>query len=107
MSRELAIARFINWPMEVMGEAFKLISHLGGYLLDGVRALRNVVREAGGGAIRTVVEALERIAGKLSHIAEQVLGRVGGALSVAALGRSNVTAGGCSPARPSGWSSVS
>ncbi|MGZ4215260.1 MAG: eCIS core domain-containing protein [Solirubrobacteraceae bacterium] len=72
-----SVAKFINWPMEVMGEAFKLLSKLGKYLVDGLKALGNVVKEAGGGAIRAVMEALGSLARKLTTIGEQLLGRVG------------------------------
>ena len=71
------VAKFINWPMEVMGEAFKLLSKLGNYVLDGVKALRNVVKSAGGGAIRAVIEALEKLAGKFTGIVERFGGRFG------------------------------
>jgi Domain of unknown function (DUF4157) len=72
-----AVARFINWPMEAMGAAFKVVSKLGSYLLDGLKALRNLIKEAGGGAIRTVLEALGSAAGKFVRYAEQLLGRFG------------------------------
>ena len=72
-----SIAKFINWPMEVMGEAFKLLSKLGAYLLDGLKALAKVIKEAGGGAIRAVMDAVGSIARKFVGIAEDLLGRFG------------------------------
>ena len=75
-----SIAKFINWPMEVMGEAFKLLSKLGAYLLDGLKALAKVVKEAGGDAIRAVMDAVSSIARKFVQVAETLVGRVGGAV---------------------------
>lgn len=44
------IARFLNWPMELMGEAFKLLSRLGRWIVDGVKSLgRMTARAVGGG----------------------------------------------------------
>jgi hypothetical protein len=73
-----AIARFINWPMEVLGEAFKIIGKLGTFLLDGIKGLARMVRRAASGALKAVVEAVERIGGKLVRYAEEFVSRLGG-----------------------------
>lgn len=74
-----AIAKFINWPMEFMGEAFKLLGKLGGYIVDGLKSLGRMVKETGGGALKAVTEAMGNIGKKLVSFAEQLLGRFGGA----------------------------
>jgi hypothetical protein len=73
-----AIARFINWPMEVMGEAFKIIGKLGKFLIDGVKGLTKLVSRAAKGALKAVVEAVERIGGKLIRYADELIAKVGG-----------------------------
>ena len=65
-----AIAKFINWPMEFMGEAFKLIGKLGGYLIDGVKSLGKMAAQATGGALKAVVEALGSAGRKMMAMAE-------------------------------------
>jgi len=73
------IAKFLNWPMEVMGAAFKLLKRLGGLILDGVKSLGRMVVEAGGGALRKVLNAFGSIGEKLMSFAERLLGKFGGA----------------------------
>ena len=72
------IAKFINWPMEVMGEAFKLIGKLGGYLIDGVKSLSKMASRAAGGALKAVVEALGSAGSKMMAMAEALIARFGG-----------------------------
>jgi phage-related protein len=72
------IAKFINWPMEVMGEAFKLIGKLGGYLIDGVKSLGKMASQAAGGALKAVVEALGSAGKKMIAMAEALIARFGG-----------------------------
>ena len=72
------LARVINWPMEVMGEAFKIIAKLGKYVVDGVKGLGKLVSEAAGGALKVVKDALGTIGEKLVTFAEELLERFGG-----------------------------
>jgi hypothetical protein len=73
------IAKFLNWPMEVMGAAFKLLKKLGGMLLDGLKSLGKMALEAGSGALSTVSKALGGLSEKLMSFAERLLGKFGGA----------------------------
>lgn len=71
------IARFLNWPMEFLGEAMAALKALGGFLLDGLKQLGKMAEEAGGGALREVTGALRDIAGKLREFADEILGKFG------------------------------
>jgi Domain of unknown function (DUF4157) len=72
------IVKFINWPMEFLGEAFKLLSKVGKYVMDGVKSLGKMVAETAGGALKLVKEALGAIGEKLLAFAEEILARFGG-----------------------------
>jgi phage-related protein len=72
------IARFLNWPMEALGEVFSLLGKLGGFLVDGVKSLGSMVAEAGGGALHACVEAVETIGRDLVQFAEELLGEFKG-----------------------------
>ena len=72
------IAKFINWPMEVMGEAFKLLSKLGKYVLDGIKSLGGAIKEAASGAFKTVAKALGNIGERLIAFGEEIIGKFGG-----------------------------
>jgi hypothetical protein len=72
------IAKFINWPMEVMGEAFKLLSKLGKYVLDILKGLGGAIKEAAGGAFKAVSKALGNIGERLIAFAEEILAKFGG-----------------------------
>jgi hypothetical protein len=71
------IARFINWPMEVLGRVFKLLAKLGKYIVEGLKGLGSVIKKAGSGALKAVVEAFGKIGSRLGSFAEQILGRYG------------------------------
>lgn len=75
------IARFLNWPNAVLGEAMQLLSRLGRYVLDGVRRLGSMIRSAASGALARVMGAFTRIGELLGQIAERILGRAGSAAS--------------------------
>ena len=72
------IAKFINWPMEALGEAFKLLKTLGKYLLDGLKSLGSVIKDAAAGAFKTVSKALGAIGERLISFGEEILGKFGG-----------------------------
>jgi hypothetical protein len=72
------IANLINWPMEVMGQAFKVISKLGKYLVEAVKGLGTMAKKAAGGALKAVVEALSSLGGKLLNFGEQLFAKFGG-----------------------------
>jgi hypothetical protein len=71
------IAKFLNWPMEFLGEAMRLLKSLGGYLLDGLKQLGGMVEHAGAGALREVTGALRDIASKLGEFADEIMGKFG------------------------------
>lgn len=71
------IAKFINWPMEFMGEALKVFAKVGTYLVDGVKGLVKMASKAGGGALKAVVEAVTHIGNKLVSYAERLMARFG------------------------------
>jgi hypothetical protein len=72
------IAKFINWPMEALGEAFKLLKTLGKYLLDGLKSLGSVIKDAAAGAFKTVSKALGNIGERLIAFGEEIVGKFGG-----------------------------
>lgn len=72
------IAKFINWPMEALGEAFKLLKTLGKYLLKGLKSLGSVIKDAAAGAFKTVSKALGNIGERLIAFGEEILGKFGG-----------------------------
>lgn len=74
----IGIAKFINWPMEALGEAFKLLRSLGRFLLDGIKSLGSAIKETASGAFRTVSRAIGQIGEKLIAFGEQVFARLGG-----------------------------
>jgi hypothetical protein len=67
-----AIAKFLNWPMEFLGEAMKALKALGGFILDGLKSLGSMVAEASAGALREVVGAFREIGTKLGEFAEEL-----------------------------------
>ncbi|QAU23616.1 DUF4157 domain-containing protein [Dyella sp. M7H15-1] len=73
-----AIAKFINWPMEAMGEVFKLFKSLGKLLLDGLKRLGSAIKESAGGAFRAVSKAIGHIGEKLMAMGERIIGKLGG-----------------------------
>jgi hypothetical protein len=68
------IARFLNWPMEALGAVMRMLSSLGRYVVQGVRRLGGLVREAGG-ALGRVLGAFTTIGERLMAWAERLLGR--------------------------------
>ena len=70
------IARVLDWTGEAMGAAFKLLGKLGGYLLDGAKALGRWASSTGG-ALGTVLGALREVGEKLMRYADELLGRAG------------------------------
>ena len=72
------IAKFINWPMEFLGQAFKLLKKLGKYLLDGLKKLGGAIKDAAAGAFKTVSKALGNIGQRLLSFGEELLGKFGG-----------------------------
>lgn len=79
------IAKFINWPMEALGEAFKLLKSLGKYLLEGLKSLGAALKEAASGAFRTVARAIRQIGETLIEFGERVFGKAGTAGKAAGL----------------------
>jgi hypothetical protein len=73
-----SIAKFLNWPMEFLGEAMGLMKELGGFLLDGIKDLGAMAAEGAGGALREVTGALGDIGTKLEEFADELLGKLGG-----------------------------
>src|SRR5215469_12193473 len=73
----MSIAKFINWPMEVAGQAFKILGKIGRYLIDGAKSLGTVIKDAAAGALKVVGEAVGRIGEKLVSFVERILGRFG------------------------------
>lgn len=67
-----AIAKFLNWPMEFLGEAMKALKALGGFILDGLKSLGSMVAEASAGALREVIGAFREIGVKLGEFAEEL-----------------------------------
>jgi hypothetical protein len=80
-----AIARFLNWPMEALGYVFKLIAKVGKYLVEGIKGLGSMIKEAAAGALKAVSEAIGRIGEKLVQYADEILAKfAGGATKEAA-----------------------
>lgn len=73
-----SIAKFINWPMEAMGEVFKIFKSLGKFLLDGIKSMGSAVKESASGAFRAVSKAIGHIGETLIELGERILGKVGG-----------------------------
>ena len=73
-----AIAKFLNWPMEFLGEAMKVLKQLGGFILDGLKSLGSMIAEAGAGALREVTGAFREIATKLGEFAEEIMAKFRG-----------------------------
>jgi phage-related protein len=73
----MAIAKFINWPMEVFGQALKIIGRLGRYLIDGAKGLASVIKDAAAGVLKVVGEAIGRLGEKITAFVERLVGRFG------------------------------
>lgn len=67
------LIKFLNWPMEFLGEALKLIGKLGGVILKAVKGFASKIIHAG--PLKEVVEAIKTIGSKLSAFAEELLGK--------------------------------
>ena len=95
----VGIAKFINWPMEALGEAFKLLKTLGKYLLDGLKSLGSVIKDAAGGAFKAVSKAVGSLGEKLLAFGEEMFGKFGGKAAqaetkaVGAIGKEGVELG--------------
>jgi Domain of unknown function (DUF4157) len=72
------IAKVINWPMEVMGEAMSLLKKLGGFVVDGIRGFAGMAKEAAAGAFKVVVEAVRTIGDELVEWGERIASELGG-----------------------------
>ena len=70
-----AIAKFLNWPMELMGKAFKLIGKLGKYVVSWIKKMGGMVKDAAAGAFLAVKDALGVIGSKLVEFAEEIIAR--------------------------------
>lgn len=66
-------ARVLDWVGEAMGVAFRALSKLGGYLMDLFRAIGRMLNNAGG-AVRTIMEAIQELAEKLIRYGQELLG---------------------------------
>lgn len=75
------IAKVINWPMEVMGEAMSLLKKLGSFVVDGIKGLAGMAKEAAAGAFKTVVEAIRTIGDKLVQWGERIAAKLGGGVA--------------------------
>ncbi|HEY0482322.1 MAG TPA: hypothetical protein VGD37_32600, partial [Kofleriaceae bacterium] len=73
-----SIAKFLNCPMEFLGEAMAALKKLGGFVLDGIKSLGSMVVEAGAGALREVMAAFGEIGTKLGEFAEEILAKFRG-----------------------------
>ncbi len=78
-----SIAKFLNWPMEFLGEAMAALKSLGGFILDGIKSLGSMVTEAAGGALKEVIAAFGEIGTKLGEFAEELMAKVHGGGSAA------------------------
>jgi hypothetical protein len=72
------IAKFLNWPVEALGVVFKALAKLGKYVVDGVKSLGSMIKEAAAGALKAVSEAIGRIGEKLVLYAEEIVGKFAG-----------------------------
>ena len=75
------IAKVINWPMEVMGEAMGLLKKVGAWVVDGIKGVAGMAKEAAAGAFKTVVEAIRTIGDKLVQWGERIAGELGGGVA--------------------------
>jgi hypothetical protein len=73
-----SIAKFMNWPMEFLGEAMAALKSLGGFILDGIKSLGSMATEAAGGALKEVIGAFGEIGTKLGEFAEELMAKVHG-----------------------------
>ncbi|GAB4203256.1 MAG: hypothetical protein OHK0022_27260 [Roseiflexaceae bacterium] len=85
------IARLLTWTDGVLEGAFKALSRIGGIVLDGLRGLRRMFSDAAGGAIRTVLDALDEIGAKLVQFGDELLGKADDVARVSPGGADNVT----------------
>lgn len=69
-------AKILDWTGEVMGMAFKALSKVGGFILDGIKGLGKLLNNAGG-ASRVIMDALGEIGQKLISFADELLGLAG------------------------------
>jgi hypothetical protein len=72
------IAKFLNWPMEFLGEAMGLLKKLGGFILDGLKSLGKMAADAAAGALHEVLGAFREIGTKLGEFADELLSKFGG-----------------------------
>jgi hypothetical protein len=70
-----AVARVLNWAAEAMGEVFRWLGKIGGWVADGAKGLWRILRETG--AIKPVIQALEEIGAKLAKYSEELLALLG------------------------------
>lgn len=70
-----AVAKLLNWPMEMMGKAFQLIGKVGKYMVSWVKKLGGMVKDAAAGAFVAVKDALGLIGSKLVQFAEEIIAR--------------------------------
>mgnify|MGYP001794111963 CR=1 FL=1 len=70
------IAKVLDWTSAALGMAFKMLSRLGGLLLDAIKALGRILSKAGG-AVRSVLDALTEIGQKLINFGGELLGKLG------------------------------
>ena len=68
------ILRFLDWPGEALGLAFKGLAKLGGYLLDMARGLGRMMSAAGSGAVGAVMHAITNIGEKLMKWGDELFG---------------------------------
>ena len=69
------VAKLLNWPMELMGKAFKLIGKLGKYVVKWIKKLGGMVKDAAAGAFLAVKDALGVIGSKLVQFGEEIVAR--------------------------------
>jgi hypothetical protein len=71
------IAKFLNWPMEMLGKAREVLKGIGGFILDGIKQLGSMVKDAASGVLHEVIGAFRDIATKLREFADELLAKFG------------------------------
>ncbi|WP_017662946.1 hypothetical protein [Baaleninema simplex] len=79
------VAKVLDWTGEALGVAFKMLSKVGGYVIDIAKGLGKLVGNASGGAAKLVMESVQQIGDILLRYADELLGKLGkGAVGEAA-----------------------
>ena len=60
-----------------MGKAMGLLKQVGSFVVDGIKGFASMAKEAAAGALKTVVEAVQKIGQKLVQWGEELAGKLG------------------------------